>query len=244
MLRQITYMLLIFAMVGIGISTQAELLFVDNFDQGLDNWEHIGNGEISIVDDNTAPSFGPKILNLENSDASNCIAYLKDFEFTDGVLTYLLKDVDLGEGADFDCDGPGFARVTQAKEEMPIAEAFPTGYTIELDLDGGFHILWGANGDGDNIVVDDSIKTTGKWTWIKFSLMGNELKGKSWLADEDEPENWQLIGQDDRYSEGAVAMRVWSGTMHVAHIRITEHDEPYLVQAGGKLAITWGTLKF
>ena len=40
-------------------------------------------------------------------------------------------------------------------------------------------------------------------------------------------------------------MRVWSGAMHVAHIRITEENEPYAVLSSGadKLAISWGLLK-
>lgn len=197
MLRQIIYMLLIFVTVWIGIQTEAKELFIDNFDKGLGNWEHIGDGKVSIVDDKTAPRFGTKVLKLENSNASNCIAYLKDFEFTDGVITYLLKDVDLEKGADFDCDGPGFARLTQGKGEIPIATAFPTGYTIELDLDGGFHILWGDNGNGDNIVVDASVQATGEWTWIKFALMGNELKGKTWFDGKEEPENWQLESKEE-----------------------------------------------
>ena len=245
MARQTIYVILICVMAGTGAQARAEVLFVDNFDNGLGDWEHLGDGEISVVEDKTAPIFGPEVLKLENANASNCIAYLNDFALTDGVITYLLKDVDLDKGADFDADGPGFARLTQAKAKIPIATAFPTGYTIEIDLDGGFHILWGSDGSGEDIVADGGIQTTGKWTWVKFSLMGDELKGKTWLADTEEPEKWQLEGKDDRYSEGAVAMRVWSGTMLVAHVRINDRDEPYIaVQPGSdKLAVTWGLLR-
>lgn len=243
--RKIVYVVLIFVMVGLGIRTEAEVLFVDHFNNGLHNWEHLGDGEISIVEDETAPAFGNNVLRLENSDASNCIAYLNDFVLTDGVITYLMKDMDLDKGPDFDADGPGFARVTQAKDEILIDQAFPTGYIIEIDLDGGFHILWGDNGGGDNLDIDVGIQTTGQWTWVKFSLIGNDLKGKTWLASEVEPRSWQLETKDNRHSEGAVAMRVWSGAMHVAHIRINDRDESYIaVQPGAaKLAISWGLLK-
>jgi len=245
MIRQTTCMLLVFLAVCVGIQTEAKELFVDDFSKGLGKWEHIGDGKIEIADDKTAPNFGPKVLKLDNSAGTNCIAYLNGFELTDGVIAYLLKDLNEANNADLDADGPGFARLMQ-KDDIPVASAFPTGYTIELDLDGGFHILWGDNGNGDNIVVTGSPKATSDWTWIKFSLIGNELKGKTWLADKEEPGSWQLEGKDDRYSKGAVAMRVWSGAMHVAYIRITDKDEPIpsAVQPGtDKLAVTWGLLK-
>jgi hypothetical protein len=244
-IRRIIYVFLTLGLAVAGAQARADALFVDNFDKGLGNWEHVGDGEINIVEDRTAPAFGPEVLRLENSGASSCIAYLNDLLFTDGVITYLLKDMDMDRGLEFDCDGPGFARLSQEKELIPINSAFPTGYTIELDLDAGFHIIWGDNGDGGDIVINANIKTPGKWTWVKFSLMGDELKGKTWPAGREEPAKWQLEGKDKRYSEGAVAMRVWSGIMHLSHIRINDRDEPYIaVQPGaGKLAVTWGAMK-
>jgi len=236
----------IFLLYAVEIPVQAELLFVDYFSGDIeDNWTHIGDGEMSVTEDRTALDFGPEVLKLENPKGSNCIAYLENFKFTDGVITYLIRDAALDDGPDFDCDGPGFARIAQLKEEMPIAEAFPSAYTIEVDLDGGFHILWGENGHGDNLDLDDSIKTTGNWTWVKFSLIGNELKGKTWLYSRDEPRNWQLETTDDRYAEGAVALRAWSGTLYVAHIRINDRDEPYIAvdPVAEKLTVTWGAVK-
>lgn len=224
----------------------SKLLFVDNFDGALaNNWTHIGDGKISIAHDRTAPEFGPKVLELANPNPSNCIAYLEDFIFTDGVITYLIRDMDLSDGLDFDADGPGFARLIHRPEEIPVLMAFPAAYAIELDLDTGFHILWGENGGGRNISVDAITRTTGEWTWVKFSLMGNELKGKTWLAGEKEPQNWQLVGTDDRYTEGAIAMRIWSGAMYIAHIRVNDMDEPYIAvqPKANKLALTWGAFK-
>lgn len=245
MIRQVIYVLLTLSMFGAGVHVKADVLFVDDFDEGLDNWTHVGDGEIDIIEDKTAPSFGPEVLKLENETASNCIAYLENFVLTNGVITYLLKDVDPHRNGDFDADGPGFARLSQEKDQINIATAFPTGYIIEVDLDGGFHILWGDNGNGDNLALDAGISTTDKWTWVKFSLIGNELKGKTWLAGKEEPNVWQLETKDDRYSEGAVAMRVWSGAMHIAHIHISDRDEPYIsVQPRtGKLSVNWGLLK-
>ena len=87
--------------------------------------------------------------------------------------------------------------------------------------------------------------SSGDWTWIKARFEGPSLKVKIWFADEDEPDAWNLEAEDASFVEGTVGLRCWSGTAHIAYVRVSdlEGPTPKAVEAQDKLTTTWGEIK-
>jgi hypothetical protein len=153
---------------------RAATLFEDDFTQGLDNWELTLGGGIIETGNSDPPEYGPKVLIMDQAAGVNTLAFVKDLEFTDGIIEILWKDANLPE----DADGPLIAR------KQPAGEAW---YLLELDTDTGFHfdVVGGAG------VIGAGQMSTGEWTWLKWRLEGNLLQAKAWLASENEPDAWE-----------------------------------------------------
>lgn len=221
--------------------SEGKTLFETDFNEGFDEakWVIVGNPKVEVKDDNSAPQYGPKVLSVDN-DASIMGIYLKDFDFADGIIEVLWKDVEVLGNPDRDVDGPLFARANieeSAKNRMWV------GYVMELDADSGFHVNVG---DGKQAPVLDSvpdIRSKGEWNWIKWKLDGALLQLKTWNPDEKEPEEWMLEAEDKTYKSGEVGIQVWSGHAHIAFFRVTDLEGPSSVDPESKLSTTWACVK-
>ena len=85
---------------------QAATLFEDDFTQGLDDWELTLTGGTIEIGNSDLPEYGPKVLIMSQAAGSNTLAFVKDLEFTDGIIEVLWRDANLPE----DADGPLIAR--------------------------------------------------------------------------------------------------------------------------------------
>jgi hypothetical protein len=220
--------ILALAIVSLSSIARAATLFEDDFTQGLDNWELTLAGGTIEIGNGDPPEYGPKVLIMDQAAGSNTLAFVKDLEFTDGIIEVLWRDANLPE----DADGPLIAR------KQPAGEAW---YLLELDTDTGFHFdVVGGGG-----VQGAGQMSTGEWTWLKWRLEGPLLKAKAWLASEDEPNAWELEIEDDTYQSGAVGLRDWSGIAEIAYYRVTDLDGPssIAVESQRKLTGTWGKIK-
>ncbi len=216
----------------------AETLFEDNFNAGMDNWEIIGPGEVDVKNDASAPAgYGPKVLFMtEAGSGSDLMAFVKDLVVTDGFYEILWKD----EGLPEDADGPLWFRGQDAEGGPQVGN----GYLVELDTDTGLHIGVTKNGtEGPTFTSPGAELSSGDWTWIKVRFEGPSIQVKIWFADEDEPDAWNLEAEDESFTEGTVGLRCWSGTVHAAYVRISDLEGPRPVEPQDKLSVTWGEIK-
>lgn len=243
----------------LALPIQAKTLIEDEF-VNLDNLtkpiDEAGNGnvEVEVENDSSAPAHGPEVLSL-NGD---CAVYFKNFEFTDGVIEALWKDVETWEdpGA-ADADGVLIARAQDivSNKSTPIPEGGGT-YWVEHDTDGGFQFkksipldVLPPEGDEETFVkLNDGHFTTGDWNktgwiWVKWQLDGPHLLAKYWSTAESEPSEWTIEATDDTYTKGFAGLGVWSGHAHIAYIRISDLAGPTAVDKADKLSTTWGSIK-
>ncbi|MGB9597493.1 MAG: hypothetical protein ACPL7B_14520 [Candidatus Poribacteria bacterium] len=238
------YRYIIFLMIGL-LSlclsfADAKTLFEDKFNSGMSNWQVVGppSGEVDIRNDNSAPAkYGPKVLFMkEPASGSDLMAFVKDLIVTDGFYEILWKDAGLPE----DTDGPIWFR----GQNMQNGPQGGNGYLVELDTDTGLHIGVIKNGtEGPTFISPGVEKSSGDWTWMKVQFEGPDIKVKIWSANEGEPAKWNLEAKDSSFQEGTVGLRCWSGTAHIAYVRISDLKGPTPVEHSGKLANTWGSIK-
>lgn len=218
----------------------AKTLFEDKFNAGMGNWQIVGppNGEVKIIKDNSAPTkYGPDVLFMkEPASGSDLMAFVKDLSVTDGFYEVLWKDVGLPE----DTDGPMWFR----GQDMQNGPQGGNGYLVELDTDTGLHIGVIKNGtEGPTFISPGAEKSSGEWTWMKVRFEKDDLKVKIWSANENEPNKWNLEAKDSSFKEGSVGLRCWSGTAHVAYVRVSDLKGPTPVEPQHRLVITWGNIK-
>ena len=221
-------------------SAGAGTLFEDDFSAGMDNWEIVGPGDVDIKTDNSAPAgYGPEVLFMtEPASGSDLMAFVKDLNVTDGFYELLWKDVALPE----DTDGPMWFR----GQDMQAGPQTGSGYLVELDTDTGLHIGVIKGGtEGPTFTSPGAEMSSGDWTWMKVRFEGPNLEVKMWFADEDEPDTWNLETEDPSFVEGTVGLRCWSGTSHIAYVRVSDLDgpSPEAVVPKRKLTTTWGEIK-
>ena len=228
-------------LIFLALNAQATTLFETDFRDGWDEnqWVVVGQPTIEATDDDTAPEFGPQILSIDN-DASIMGIYLKEFEFTDGIVEVLWKDAEVAQNADRDVDGPLFAR---ANIEESADNAMWVGYIMELDADSGFHVNVGDGAQAPVLDAMPELKSSGTWNWIEWRLDGPLLQLKTWDARDDKPEAWMLEAEDTTYPSGQVGIEVWSGLAHIAFFRISDLEGPSTVEPRGRLASLWSVLK-
>jgi len=219
----------------------AKTLFEDKFNAGMSNWQIVGppNGEVNIKNDKSAPAkYGPEVLFMkEPASGTDLMAFVKDLKVTDGFYELLWKDAGLPE----DTDGPIWFR----SQDMQNGPQAGNGYLVELDTDTGLHIGVIKNGtEGPTFISPGVEKSSGDWTWMKVQFEGPDIKVKIWLANENEPVKWNLEAKDSSFKEGFIGLRCWSGTAHIAYIRISDLKGPTPVEPRDRLAITWGRIKF
>jgi len=218
----------------------AKTLFEDKFSAGMGKWEIVGPGEVDIIADNSAPAgYGPDVLFMtEAASGSDLMAFAKDVTVTDGFYELLWKDVGLPE----DTDGPIWFRGQDAQG----GPSSGNGYLVELDTDTGLHIGVLKNGtEGPTFTSPAAEMSSGDWTWMKVRFEGPSIQVKIWLAGEAEPGTWNLEAEDASFAEGTIGLRCWSGTAHMAYIRISDLEGPAPgdVEPQAKLAATWGRIK-
>jgi len=216
----------------------AKTLFEDKFNAGMGKWEIIGPGEADIKTDNSAPAgYGPDVLFMtEAASGSDLMAFAKGVFVTDGFYELLWKDVGLPE----DTDGPIWFR---GQDELSGPNT-GNGYLVELDTDTGLHIAVIKNAtEGPTFTSPAKEMSSGDWTWMKVRFEGPSIKAKIWLAGETEPNTWNLEAEDPSFTEGTVGLRCWSGTAHMAYIRISDLEGPKDVEPQAGLATTWGKIK-
>jgi len=218
----------------------AKTLFEDNFSAGMGKWEIIGPGEADIKTDNSAPAgYGPDVLFMtEAASGSDLMAFARGVVVTDGFYELLWNDVGLPE----DTDGPIWLR-GQDEQSGPNTG---NGYLVELDTDTGLHIGVIKNAtEGPTFTSPAAEMSSGDWTWMKVRFEGPSIQVKIWIAGEAEPGTWNLEAEDASFTEGTIGLRCWSGTAHMAYIRISDLEGPAPgdVEPQAKLAATWGKIK-
>ncbi|MCD6505602.1 hypothetical protein J7M22_03150 [Candidatus Poribacteria bacterium] len=221
--------------------SEGKTLFETDFSEGFDEskWVVLGNPEIEVVEDKSAPEYGPKVLSIDNG-ASIMGIYVKDLVFEDGIIEILWKDMEVNQNPDRDADGPLFAR---ADIEQSVQKKMWVGYVMELDADSGFHVNVGDGAQAPVLAILPDLRSKGEWNWVKWRLKGNSLQLKTWNAGEPEPEKWMLEAEDKTYSSGEVGIQVWSGKIHVALFRVTDLEGPSPVEPEDKLSTIWASVK-
>lgn len=240
-MRLTAYMLIGLISISFLPLSEGKTLFETDFNEGFDEskWVVLGNPKIEVVEDKSAPKYGPKVLSIDN-DASIMGIYVKDLVFEDGIVEILWKDMEVNQNPDRDADGPLFAR---ADIEQSVQKKMWVGYVMELDADSGFHVNVGDGTQAPVLAILPDLRSKGEWNWVKWRLEGKTLQLKTWDPGEKEPEKWMLEAEDDTYSSGEVGIQVWSGKIHVAFFRVTDLDGPSPVEPKGKLAATWANVK-
>ena len=240
-MRSATYALIGLAFLIPPFLSESKTLFETDFSEGFEEskWVVLGNPKIEVIEDRSAPKYGPKVLSVDN-DASIMGIYVKGLVFEDGIIEILWKDVEVLQNTDRDADGPLFAR---ADIEQSVQKKMWVGYVMELDADSGFHMNVGDGAQAPVLDILPDVRSTGEWNWVKWRLEGSLLQLKSWKADEPEPQEWMLEAEDKSYSSGEVGIQVWSGRIHVAFFRVTDLEGPSPVELRDKLPTVWADVK-
>jgi hypothetical protein len=235
--------------VFLPISVFSEIIFEDDFMgdnvDGLDalNWQFfLDYANIVTGENNNAPEYGPGVLVLGPGSTHPGLENDAVKELSDYRVTVLWTDVEIANPEDGrDADFHIGIRCAEYDPEV----VFPGNcYEVEFDgddndssnavpEDGPTHFFIFIRG-GDSTLRDDTNQfgahatsdvvprpTRNVWNWTSIEAVGTTVRAKTWRYGNPEPD-WMLEAEDpiNEFPSGGVRLGVWSGTAHVAYVKV------------------------
>lgn len=255
MIRSVWIAAPLLAAVLFVMPSAAEVIFEDDFmgdnvdGQDAVNWQwwmDLANVIVAEADD--APEHGPGVLALGPDSVHIGLEVDAVKELSDYRVTVLWTDREIAATEDGrDADFHFGIRCAEYDPEAAIPE---NCYELEYDGDDNDHanavpedgptsffvFVRGGNAElrpepdqafGAHAPRDVVPRPTRNvWNWTVMEAVGNTVRAKTWEYGEDEPD-WILEATDpvEEFASGGVRIGVWSGTAHVAYVRIETVEE-------------------
>lgn len=235
------------------ISTvSAEIIFEDDFMgdnvDGFDavHWQWWIDLNTFVTNADDAPEFGPGVLALGGDAGGTSHIGLEVEEvkmLTDYQVTVLWTD----RLIDGDANDGDFHIGVRCQPYDPETEFPGSCYEVEIDGDDNdsanvvpedgptsYHLFirgGAAAVDNNGNALDHAPRTVvprpiaNVWYWTTIEVQGFHIRSKHWNYGTAEPD-WILDAEDldQQFPQGGIRLGVWSGSVHVAYVKIETVD--------------------